>query len=199
MPIQSLRSSSPTNFSTSFIAEQNVIWCGISLWSVGISSPSSVPSHLLVHHQPTHCWGEVRSRKGLDALWAVLSNNKNITGLSTGCAVFSTNPKRSCIPAIVKESNSTSAKVNIYICGFWPRFYCPCRSCAASWKFYGQRLRTNVYFLVPLTNWFIQKWDTRAWGLCLWVSSPLPVDSWDHIVGDQKYQKKTCRIWTTTH
>ena len=64
-------------------AEHDVIWYGISLWSVGVSSPSCVPSQLLVHPQPTHWWGGVRSRKGLDSVQALLSNKENIPVLST--------------------------------------------------------------------------------------------------------------------
>ena len=51
-----------------YIAEHDVIWCGIALWSVEDSCPSCVPSQLLVHPQPTRWWGGVRSRKGLDCV-----------------------------------------------------------------------------------------------------------------------------------
>ncbi|KAM9304501.1 protein FAM133B isoform 4-T4 [Morus bassanus] len=51
-----------------FIAEHNIIRCGISLWSVGVSCPSPVPSRLLVHPQSTPWWGGGRGRKGLDSV-----------------------------------------------------------------------------------------------------------------------------------
>ena len=35
-------------FPVAFIAEHAVIWSGISLWSVGVSCPSCVPSQLLL-------------------------------------------------------------------------------------------------------------------------------------------------------
>ena len=63
-------------------AEHVVIRCGIPLWSHGVSCPGCVPSRLLVAPQPSLCWGRVRSRKGLDAGQALLSNNKNIPVLS---------------------------------------------------------------------------------------------------------------------
>ena len=49
-------------------AEHDVIWSGISLWSAGDSCPGCVASQLLVHPQPPHWWGGVRSRKGLGAV-----------------------------------------------------------------------------------------------------------------------------------
>lgn len=94
----------------------------------------------------------------------LLTHNKNITGLSTGCAVLSTNPKHSHILAIVKES-----KISTSIRSFWPFFYRSWRSTLPS----GIMMRKGsgpMCFSVPLTNWFIQKWDTRAWGLSLPVS-----------------------------
>ena len=46
-------------------AEHDIIWCGISLWSVGVSCPSHIPSQLLVGPQPTHWWGRVKVEKTL--------------------------------------------------------------------------------------------------------------------------------------
>ena len=46
-------------------AEHDAAWCGISLWSAGVSCPSRVPSQLLVHPQPTRWWGGVRRDKAL--------------------------------------------------------------------------------------------------------------------------------------
>ena len=64
-------------------AEHDVIWYRISLGSAGVSYPRCVPCKCLVHPQPT-CWqGGVRSRKGLDAVWALLSSNENIAMLLT--------------------------------------------------------------------------------------------------------------------
>jgi len=39
-----------------FVAEHDIVWYGISLWSVGISCPGCVLSQLLVHPQTTHWW-----------------------------------------------------------------------------------------------------------------------------------------------
>lgn len=150
MPFQSKQLILPPTFSTTFIAGHNVIWCGISLWSAGISCPSSVSFQLLVHHQPTH-WGAVGSGKGLDAVGALLSNNKNITGLSTG-AVFSTNLKCSCIPAIVRERTLSQPKSAHTYVAFGPFSIAPVEAMLPYWKYNGKRLRTNVRFSVPLTN-----------------------------------------------
>ncbi|XP_071586248.1 iron-sulfur cluster assembly 1 homolog, mitochondrial isoform X2 [Heliangelus exortis] len=43
------------------LSARDVIWYGISLWSVGISCPSCVPSQLLVHPSPAA--GGVRNKK----------------------------------------------------------------------------------------------------------------------------------------
>ena len=51
-----------------FMAECDVIWNEISLWSVEVSCPSCVPSQLLVHPQPTRWWGGVTNREGLDTV-----------------------------------------------------------------------------------------------------------------------------------
>lgn len=52
-----------STFKKVFIAKQNVIQYGISLWSVGVSCAGCVPSHLLVHSQLT-CWASsVRNRR----------------------------------------------------------------------------------------------------------------------------------------
>ena len=66
-----------------YIAEHEVIRYGISLWSVGCipSCPVCVPSQLLVHPQPPRWWGGGRSRKGLDSVEALLSDNENIPAL----------------------------------------------------------------------------------------------------------------------
>lgn len=63
-----------------FTAEHDVLEYGISLWPVGISCSSS---QLLVHPQSPPWLGEVRSRKGLDFVQVLLSNNKNISLSST--------------------------------------------------------------------------------------------------------------------
>jgi len=55
-------------FTPTFIAERYIICYGISLWPVGVICPGSVPSQLLVQSQCTHCWGSVRSGKGLDSV-----------------------------------------------------------------------------------------------------------------------------------
>jgi len=51
-----------------YIAEHDIIQYGISLWSVGVSCPGCVPSHLLVHPQPTHWWESGRCRRILEVL-----------------------------------------------------------------------------------------------------------------------------------
>ena len=50
------------------IAEHDIVWHGISLWSVGVSCPDCFPSQLLVLPQPPRWWCGVRSRKDLDAV-----------------------------------------------------------------------------------------------------------------------------------
>jgi len=56
----------PASLPPALNAEHDVTGYGLSLWSVGVSCPSHVPSKLLVHPQPTHWRGHVRGRKGLD-------------------------------------------------------------------------------------------------------------------------------------
>lgn len=51
--------------SPSSTCEHNAVWCGISLWSVGVGSPRYSPQSL-VHPHPLG-GGEVRGRKDLDA------------------------------------------------------------------------------------------------------------------------------------
>ena len=78
MPSQSqiaLRLPSLPTSTPSFIAGHDIIWSGISLGSVGVGCPGCAPSQLLVHPQPAHWWGRVRSRKALGAVQALLSNN----------------------------------------------------------------------------------------------------------------------------
>ena len=58
-----------------FIAELDVIWYGISLWSVGVSCPSCVFSQLLEQPQAPHWQGSARSKKGIDSVQALLSHN----------------------------------------------------------------------------------------------------------------------------
>jgi len=50
------------------IAQHEVIWYGIRLWSITVSCPSCVPSQLLLHPQPTRWWVSVRNRRGLDSV-----------------------------------------------------------------------------------------------------------------------------------
>ena len=83
MPSQSPSSGPPANLPSRFIAEHDVIWFGISLWSVGGQLSRLCPPRLLVHPQPARWWGGVRSRKGVDSVQALLSSNENIPELST--------------------------------------------------------------------------------------------------------------------
>lgn len=53
----------PFLFSWTFIADQNVIWYGTSLWSVRVRCPSCVPSQTLAHPQPTCCGGKSEKKK----------------------------------------------------------------------------------------------------------------------------------------
>jgi len=62
-------------YSQAFIAEHDLIWCGISFGSVGVSRPGSVPSQPLAYPQLTCCGGRVRNKEGLDAVQALLSNS----------------------------------------------------------------------------------------------------------------------------
>lgn len=45
------------SFPKAFMAEHDVLWCGVSLWPAGVSCPSCVSSQLLTHLQPA-CGGE---------------------------------------------------------------------------------------------------------------------------------------------
>lgn len=63
-----------TSLPSRLIPELNVIRCGMSLWSFGISCPVCVPSsQLLVHPQPVPWWAE--GRKGFDSVQGLLSNS----------------------------------------------------------------------------------------------------------------------------
>lgn len=46
-------------------AEHDAKWCGVSLWSAGVSCPTCVLSKILLHYQPTCWWNGLRRRKGL--------------------------------------------------------------------------------------------------------------------------------------
>lgn len=61
--------------SPAFIAEHDAMWYGITLWSAGVCCPGCVPFQVLVQAQPDRWGGRVRSRKGLEAVQALLSNN----------------------------------------------------------------------------------------------------------------------------
>lgn len=64
------------------VTEHDAMWFGIRLWSFGVTCPGCVPSQFLVQSQPPRWQGSTKSRKGLDALQAPLSNNKSIFILS---------------------------------------------------------------------------------------------------------------------
>lgn len=97
-------------------AEFNTIWYGICLWSVGVRSVS-VSVQLLGHPLPAHCWSAVRSRKGLDSVWALLRNNWNIHVLAT--SFFNTDPKCSPVPATVNKINCIPIKSSIMLLTIW--------------------------------------------------------------------------------
>lgn len=63
-------------FLPALYAEHDAKWCGISIWLVGVSCSSCLPSQVLVHPQPT-CWW-VRSSNSIGTVQAPLSNNENI-------------------------------------------------------------------------------------------------------------------------
>lgn len=65
------------------IAEHDVKQNGISLWSTGVSCPRFVQSQPFVHPQPTRWCSSRRSRKGLNSVLALLSNNERVPSLST--------------------------------------------------------------------------------------------------------------------
>jgi len=55
----------PETTHPSLYVQHDVIWCGISLWSVWVSCPGCIPSQLLAHLQPP-CWQDsMRSWKVL--------------------------------------------------------------------------------------------------------------------------------------
>lgn len=89
-------------------ADCDTLWYGICLWSVGASCSSCVSVQLLGHLQPAHCWTGVKSRKELDSVWTLLSNNWNIHVLAT--LFFNTNPKCSPIPAAMKKITVSQSK-----------------------------------------------------------------------------------------
>lgn len=53
-------------FTLAFISKHDVVYCGISLWSVWVRYLDCIPSQLLVHTQVSHWQGSSRSRKVLD-------------------------------------------------------------------------------------------------------------------------------------
>lgn len=61
------------------MAVHDVIWHGITLWSVQVRCPRCVPSQTLTSTQPTHCVGRERKQKNnkrnLDVVQALLSNS----------------------------------------------------------------------------------------------------------------------------
>lgn len=67
--------------STWFFPEHDIIWYGISLWVIWVSSPSGFPSQLLVHLQLNSCgmeWGRVGERNDLEAVQALCSNSQKL-------------------------------------------------------------------------------------------------------------------------
>lgn len=58
--------NTPALLPQAFIADCDVVCCGMTLGSAGASCLSCVPSQIIAHPQPTCWWGSMRSRKGLD-------------------------------------------------------------------------------------------------------------------------------------
>jgi len=59
------------------MAEHNFIWYGISFWSVGVSCPAFIPSHIFAHHQPIRVveWEKVKTAakpKKPSVLWSTV-------------------------------------------------------------------------------------------------------------------------------
>lgn len=67
MPSQSGAMAAPAHL-PGCMSTRTIVWSGTSLWSVGVSSPSCVPSQFLVHCQPNRWWGSVSGSKALDAV-----------------------------------------------------------------------------------------------------------------------------------
>lgn len=64
-------------------AQHDAIWSGISVWLVEIGCPRYILSQVLVQPQPSHWRGDVRCREVPDAGQAPLSNDRNLSILST--------------------------------------------------------------------------------------------------------------------
>lgn len=64
-----------SSFPPDLYAEADPIWSGIFLWSVGISCLGCVLFQLAVRLQPLRQHGSTRSKKGLDAVQALLRIN----------------------------------------------------------------------------------------------------------------------------
>lgn len=100
-----------------FMAEHDVRWCGISLWSVGFSCPSCVPWQPLACPQPTH-WAQGSTEKDLICASTVQPKHQHVTN-----AVSATNPKRSNTWAAVMKiktilSRPSTTKVIICLRGW---------------------------------------------------------------------------------
>ena len=61
-----LEQQPPASFPPSLCTAHDIMWYGISLWSVGVSLPGCVPSQLLEHPQPPRWPGSMRSWEVLD-------------------------------------------------------------------------------------------------------------------------------------
>lgn len=59
-----------------FIAENDVVWYGMSLWPAGVSFPESVPSQPILHPQLHHCHDSMR--KVLDLKYCCATTNTSV-------------------------------------------------------------------------------------------------------------------------
>jgi len=59
----------PLTSSPSFTAEHGTVWCGMSLWSVGVRCPQCVPSQRLLHLQSARWRRGMRSTRGVSLLF----------------------------------------------------------------------------------------------------------------------------------
>lgn len=98
----------PSSFSPVFIAEHDIMWYRISLWTLRISCPGSFHSQILAHlifGSSGCCW-----RDSLDAMQALLSNSQN---------TVVTNAKHITVQVIMRKVNSTPSRPSAHTCSFF--------------------------------------------------------------------------------
>lgn len=98
-------SSSSSSFPWAFTAACDVVWCEISLGSVGISGPGCAPSQLLADLQPPRWWDRVGKREKLKVVQALLSNSQNTSVLS---ALFYSQIQNSVLYGLLWRQSTSS-------------------------------------------------------------------------------------------